>query len=199
MSDRDELGAVIEEWLGPTDAPPPERIARWFGRSGAFDAMLRARFGALIDRAIAGELDRHAVDPRGALAVVILLDQIARNVHRGTPRAFAGDARALSIARAAIARGDDARVPELHRMFFFMPLMHAEDLDAQEECVRRFEELARTCAPSSRAMLESALDFARQHRDIVARFRRFPHRNAILGRPSTDEERAFLEQPGSSF
>lgn len=199
MSDRDELEAVIGEWLGPGEVPSPERIARWFARDAAFDAMLRERFGGLLDRAVDGTLEVDVSSPRRALAVVILLDQVARNVHRGTPRAFAGDARAREVARAAMARGDDARVPELHRMFFYMPLMHAEDLDAQEECVRRFEQVARTATPTSRAMLESGLDYARRHRDIVARFGRFPHRNAMLGRTSTDEELAFLTQPGSSF
>ena len=199
MSDREELEAVIEEWLGPGDVPGPERMTRWFTKDEAFDAHLRARFGTLIDRAIEGELDAEARDPRGALGLVLVLDQLTRNVHRGTPRAFAGDARALEVADAALARGDDARLPEQHRAFLYMPLMHAEDVAAQEDCVRRFEHLARTCSPAAREGLESAADYARRHRDIVARFGRFPHRNAILGRESSAEERAFLTQPGSSF
>ena len=199
MNDHEHLEALLDFWLGPGDSPTPGHMKRWFTRDEAFDQSLRERFGALVERAIAGDLDPLATTPRNTLALVLLLDQLTRNIFRGTARAFAGDARAMSLVRAAIARGDDGRVPEQHRVFFYMPLMHAEDVDAQRQCVALFEALASGCPDDLRKRFEENVDYARRHRDIVERFGRFPHRNKALGRLTTDEESAFLEQPGSSF
>ncbi len=185
---------VLTFWFGTADAVDP----RWFNGGDAFDREIAERFGATIDAALAGDLDDWAATSDGALALVVVLDQFTRNVHRGTPRAFAGDARALAVARRLLAEGGDAALSPLRRWFVLMPLEHAEDLALQDECVRRFEALLAEAGPH-RDAIASALDYARRHRDVVARFGRFPHRNDILGRPSTPDEVEFLRQPGSRF
>jgi uncharacterized protein (DUF924 family) len=194
---RDE---ILEFWLGPLDArgqADAAHLARWWKKDPAVDAEIRRRFGPAVDDAIAGRRPIPTDDARGILAEVILLDQFSRNVYRDDPRAFAGDARALASVRAALGRALDADLPYHARYFLYMPLMHAEDRAVQAEAVARFTALGGD-APDPRAGAQ-ALDFARRHRDIVERFGRFPHRNAILGRPSTAEEVAFLAGPGSSF
>ena len=123
------------------------------------------------------------------MALVILLDQFPRNLFRGQARAFAGDARALALAKRAVAAGLDEAMPRAHRLFLYMPFEHSEDLADQETCIERMTALGSA----------GYLDYARRHRDIIARFGRFPHRNAALGRDSTAEEIAFLKEPGSSF
>lgn len=185
---------VLDFWFGADHAVDP----RWFTGGAAFDREIGERFGATIDAALAGMLDDWAATADGALALVVVLDQFTRNVYRGTPRAFAGDARALAVARHLIDGGGDAALPPLRRWFVLMPLEHAEDLSLQDECVRRFEALL-VDAGAQREAVASALDYARRHRDVVARFGRFPHRNEILGRASTPDELEFLRQPGSRF
>ncbi len=185
---------VLDFWFGTADAFD----ARWFNGGQAFDREIGERFGATIDAALAGELDAWTATTDGALALIVVLDQFTRNVHRGTPRAFAGDARALALAQALIAGGADRALPPLRRWFVYLPLEHAEDLALQDACVARFEALLAE-AGAQREAIASALDYARRHRDVIARFGRFPHRNAILGRASTAEELDFLRQPGSRF
>ena len=163
--------------------------AKWFAGDAGFDAELAARFGPLLAKAAGGELSHWADTPKGALALTILLDQLSRNIHRGTPQAFAADSLALATAKQAIAQGFDLRVPADQRLFFYLPFEHAENLADQGEGVALFEALG----------VEEWLDYMRRHREIIARFGRFPHRNAILGRDSTAEETEFLKQPGSSF
>ena len=185
---------VLAFWFGSADAVD----SRWFKRSDAFDAEIDNRFGATVQAALAGRLDAWALRPEGVLALIVLLDQFTRNVYRGTPAAFAGDAQALALAQKLVDSGEHLRLPPLQRWFATMPLEHAEDLALQQQCVRLFEALSAAEGPHREA-LAGALDYARRHRDVVARFGRFPHRNAILGRASTPEEAAFLLQPGSSF
>lgn len=168
----------------------PGREAQWFKRDGAFDAEVRDRLGPLSEQALDGALDHWAGTARGALALVILLDQVPRNLFRGRARAFAGDARALALAKQAIERGFDRDLAASQRLFLYMPLEHCESMEEQELCV------ALTAALDGNP---DWLDYAVRHRDIIARFGRFPHRNAVLGRRSTPEEEAFLKQPGSSF
>jgi uncharacterized protein (DUF924 family) len=186
--------SVIGFWFGAADALDD----RWFGGGPAFDREIAARFGADVDAALDGRLDGWAATPEGALALIVLLDQFTRNVHRGTPRAFAGDARALALARRMVAAGADLALPPLRRWFAYMPFEHAEDAAVQDEGVRLFERLAAD-AGVHREALADALAYARRHRDVVARFGRFPHRNDILGRASTAAEVEFLRQPGSRF
>jgi uncharacterized protein (DUF924 family) len=160
---------------------------RWWKRSAAFDAYLRETYGADVEAGIRGELDDWAATPRGALALVILIDQMARNIHRDTPRMYAGDPAAVATCLAVIERGDDASLSVDERHFLYMPLMHSEDRALQKRSLEKFRELGEGVA------------FAERHAEIVFRFGRYPHRNAILGRESTPEEVGFLKQPGSSF
>ncbi|POR55668.1 uncharacterized protein (DUF924 family) [Paraburkholderia eburnea] len=186
---------VLDFWFGaPGSAEYGRARKMWFRKDAAFDALLRERFGALLDAACAGELDAWCATPEGALALVIVLDQFSRNCHRGTPRAFAADDKALAIARAMVASGDDLRLPGVeHRAFAYLPFEHAETAEAQRESLRLFGELAKD--PQAKGYY----DYAVRHADVIARFGRFPHRNAQLGRESTQAEAAFLSQPGSRF
>lgn len=186
---------VIEFWFGPPGDPGRDAPRKqWFEKNDAFDAQIRQRFGALVERAIAGELQAWSAEPGSALAEVIVLDQFPRNVFRGTARAFAGDARALAAARALVAEGIDRTLPGVQRQFVYLPFEHAEDRAAQDESMRLFAQLERDAPAVGELLL-----WAQRHHGIVARFGRFPHRNAALGRTSTPEEVAFLQQPFSSF
>lgn len=168
----------------------PDMAARWFAGDPAFDAEVKARLGRAAEAAARGELDGWADTPEGALALVLLLDQVPRHLYRGDARAFDGDAAARAVTRRAIEAGFDRELDQAQRLFLYLPLEHSEALADQEDCCRLMEEL--TDNPEW-------ADYARQHRDIIARFGRFPHRNTILGRESTAEERDFLKEPGSSF
>lgn len=163
---------------------------QWFARDPAFDEQVRTRFGVATRAALAGELGGWAEEPQGGLALVLLLDQFPRQIWRDTPQAFAGDAQALAFSRSAVERGWVAAEPEqARRQFWLLPRMHSEDLAVQEAALPLFQ---RFCDGRT-------ADFARRHRDVIARFGRFPHRNAALGRVSTAEEGAFLQTPGSRF
>ena len=190
-----EARAVLDCWFGAPDTPAFGAARKlWFSRDDAFDAMLRERFGTLIDAARDSLLDSWTQTPLGALALIIVLDQFSRNCHRNTPRAFAGDQKALQIARQTVASGADRLLPGAHhRAFVYLPFEHDETLAAQRESLRLFKQLA--AEPGG----ESYYAFAVRHAAIIERFGRFPHRNALLGRASTAEETAFLREPGSSF
>jgi uncharacterized protein (DUF924 family) len=181
---RDQAGEVLEFWFVET------RPRQWFAKDPAFDALLRERFLGLTLRALSGELDAWTAEPPSALALVLLLDQFPRQIWRDTAMAFAGDPQALPLSQKAVERGWLEAEPEQARQqFWLMPLMHSEDLAVQEAALPLF---ARFCDPRT-------ADFARRHRDVIARFGRFPHRNALLGRVSSAEELAFLQSPGSRF
>ena len=187
---------VLDFWFADglqRDWPSAHLGSLWFGGQTEQDALITARFGALLARALAGELRDWEAAPDTRLALVVLLDQFTRNVFRGQARAFAGDARAQQLVLQTLALGQDADLPRVGRVFLYMPLMHAEDLALQETCVACFTQLVDSAPPALRDTLASNLRFARQHRDIVARFGRFPYRNAALGRASTPEEEAFLK------
>lgn len=186
---------VLDFWFGAPDDPQyraPRQ--RWFAKDAAFDAECAARFGALIERALAGELAAWSATPHGALAQILLLDQLTRNALRDSARAVAGDARALAEAKALVAGGGDRQLTGVQRQFVYLPFEHAEDIAMQREALRLFAQLEH-----DEPALAGLLHWAQRHHDIVARFGRFPHRNAVLGRVSTAEELAFLQQPGSSF
>ena len=190
--------AVLDFWFGPPDHPGhAQPRPQWFQKDDAFDAQIRQRFGPLIERALIGDIDdwlTRPVAPLPALALVIVLDQFTRNAFRGTARAFAGDAMALQTARALVASGADRSLTGVQRQFAYLPFEHAEDLALQRTSVQLFQQLAQ-----DEPALAGLVDWAQRHLDIVARFGRFPHRNAALGRPSTAEEAAFLLTPGSGF
>jgi uncharacterized protein (DUF924 family) len=182
--------AVLDVWFGDQDVVHEE----WFRKDPAFDASIRARFGAVLRAALAGELHDWRATPRGALAHIVVLDQFTRNAFRDTPRAFAGDALALQSAQALVAAGTDRSLTPLQRWFVYLPFEHAEDRALQAESMRLFDALA-----AEHPALADAREWARRHQVVVQRFGRFPHRNAILGRASTPDEEAFLREPGSRF
>jgi uncharacterized protein (DUF924 family) len=190
-----EARDVLDFWFGdPTSSTYGSSRVEWFRKDPAFDASIRDRFGALIERGLRGELEAWAATPLGALAQVIVLDQFTRNVFRETPRAFAGDARALNAARAMVGSRQDEELPPFQRAFVYLPFEHAEGIDMQHEAVRLYTRLVALDPAQA-----GGLDYAERHRDIIERFGRFPHRNDILGRQSTAEEIEFLKTPGSGF
>ncbi len=186
---------VIDFWFGASSSAEfGSARAVWFRKDAAFDRLIEQRFGATVQAALAGGLrdwDSHAPS---CLARIVVLDQFTRNMFRDTPKAFAGDALALGAALAMIERGDDAALLPVQRAFAYLPFEHAEDLAMQRRCVALFTSLA-----GQYASMQSMLDYAIRHHDVIQRFGRFPHRNALLGRASSAEELAFLKQPGSSF
>ena len=187
--------AVLDHWFGPEGSPEHGRVRDlWFHKSEATDRDIAQRFGALIERALRGELAGWAAQPHSALAQIVLLDQFTRNTLRDTPQAFAGDARALKAAIAMVAAHHDEVLLPVQRAFVYLPFEHAENLAMQDEAVRLFTRLH-----ASADALEDMLAYALRHREVVQRFGRFPHRNVILGRQSTVEEMAFLREPGSRF
>lgn len=174
---------ILAFWFGELQP------AQWFRPDAALDASIAARFGNTLVALRLVVPAAWTATARGTLAAVIVLDQFPRNIHRGTPGAFASDADALRLASNAIGKGLDLELTEVERQFLYLPYQHAEDLAVQERSLELYRALGNA----------NVLDFATRHRDIIGRFGRFPHRNAILGRASTAEEAAFLQQPGSSF
>ena len=183
---------VLSFWFG--EPPAATARAEWFRKDAAFDASIHTRFGATIDQALAGGLQHWATTPAGALARILVLDQFTRNTLRGTARAFAGDALALAAARALVADGGHLRLEPLQRWFAYLPFEHAEDMAVQQESLQLFAALA-----AEHPALADAQVWAVKHAEVVQRFGRYPHRNALLGRVSTAAEQDFLAQPGSSF
>lgn len=196
---RDDLLAL---WFGdnPDDsAVAAEKKALWWGHDPATDEMLREKFGTPSVAAGVGVLDHWTGSPRGRLALILLLDQIPRSVHRGLPEAFALDPDARNVAAQGLASGADRLLRPIERVFFYLPFEHSEGLDDQERSVDLFRELAGSVPDGDRETFDFFLDYAVRHHAVIARFGRFPHRNVILGRQSTPEEIEFLAQPGSSF
>lgn len=196
------LDDLLKFWFGndPDDAAVAASQAKlWWGHDPETDADLRARFGAAAADAADGELDQWTASPRGRLAVILLLDQIPRAIHRGQPEAFAQDAKSRRIAAQGLDLGVDQSLRPIERVFLYLPFEHSEHLADQERSVQLFRELLASVAEDTREAFGLFLDYAERHREVIDRFGRFPHRNPILGRTSTPEEEAFLEQPGSSF
>jgi uncharacterized protein (DUF924 family) len=177
---RNRAKEVLGFWF---DLVMPEQR---FAKSDSLDREIRTLFGPLRDLVLGSGAAGWRDDPETLLAAIILLDQFSRNIHRGTAEAFAGDPLAAALTCLAIERGWDAAMPPERRAFLYMPLMHAEDPELQTLCIERFGEPG----------LEHNLDYARDHADVIARFGRFPTRNEALGRESTPEEKAYLNQPG---
>ena len=191
----DAARSVLDFWFGaPGSALHGTSRPEWFRKDAAFDDSIRSRFGATIEQALRGELESWSGATESALAQIVVLDQFTRNCFRDTPRAFAGDARALAAARAMVGTRQDEALPALQRAFVYLPFEHAEGIEMQEESLRLYSRLA-AVAPET----ASSLDYAQRHHSVIQRFGRFPHRNAILGRRSTAEEIEFLKQPGSHF
>ena len=179
--------SVLEFWFSP------DMRKQWFTGGAELDGDIRQRFGPAVALAQAGELIEWESEAQSRLALVILLDQFPRNIFRGKSEAFASDERAQRLVSQALACGIDLSLSWLGRMVFYMPLMHAEDLQLQEEGVRRFRSLAVAAPDDLREDIQSSLRSSEQHRDIIARLGRFPHRNSALGRTNTALESDFLE------
>lgn len=187
---------VLDYWFDDglqNDWPSQNLNPRWFGGDAAQDTQIRQRFGSLVKAALKGGLQSWESDPLTRLALIILLDQFTRNVYRGQALAFSGDARAQQLVLQTLTLGQDADLPRVARVFLYMPLMHAEAPGLQDECLQRFTRLLEDATPELRDTLAGNLRFAYQHRDIIARYGRFPYRNAALGRTNTAEEEDFLK------
>jgi uncharacterized protein (DUF924 family) len=194
MPDLDRAAALLDFWFGPPGSAERERPRDvWFSLEPSFDATCRQRFLADHQRAAAGGLPHWLAAPESCLALILLLDQLPRNLFRGSPLAYAADPLARQVARQALAAGFDARLPPVWRWFLYLPFEHSEDLADQAMSLRLYAGL-----PEDEDKPEQ-VDYARRHYEIIARFGRFPHRNAILGRASTAAEEAFLRQADSSF
>jgi uncharacterized protein (DUF924 family) len=199
----DEFDAetLLEEWFGATREQPeliPERMGWWFGADQDRDRRLFDRYGLACRAARTGALDDLADTPHGRLALILLLDQLPRNLHRGTGEAFATDDQALDWCLDGHHIGLDQPLTLIERVFFWMPLQHAEDLERQELGVQLFTSLAAE-DPARDALWSGFANYAERHHDVIQRFGRFPHRNTAMGRTTTDREQAWLDSGGDTF
>lgn len=193
---------ILDFWFSASELDAPQidsRMERWFGSDPALDQRIGEEFGGLVEDAIEGKLDDWAKTTEGRLALILLLDQFCRNIHRGTARAFAGDKRALRLCVEGSMNNDYRTLPAIQRVFFFMPLQHAESSAVQDKSVRIYNALAEGVSETLRETFLTFAQFAELHRDIVEQFGRFPHRNRHLGRTNTPEEEAFLATDAPRF
>lgn len=202
MSTPAEPGEILRFWFGDDparalDDPALQRL--WWAKQPAVDAAMRERFGAQVQAAGEGTLDGWAATAEGRLALILLTDQFPRNIFRGTPAAFALDPLARRWALQGIEQGVFDALHPVQQVFAWLPLEHAEDAALQARCVQGMRTLRERASAAQRASFDSFVDFAERHEAVIRRFGRFPHRNTVLDRDSTDEERAFLATPGSSF
>ncbi len=196
------IDSILTFWFGhgvTAKEISDERQAVWFGKNDDVDLEIRTRFESVTRAVFDGRLDHWRETPRGMLASIICCDQFPRNMYRGRAESFAFDAAALAMAEEMVAAGTHLELQPIQRVFAYLPFEHSEDLAMQDKSMELFGALAEQADPEDREMFGINLDFARRHLEIIERFGRFPHRNAILGRESTDEETEFLTQPGSSF
>jgi uncharacterized protein (DUF924 family) len=196
---RDEL---LDLWFGDNNDDAEvgaSQASLWWGKSVETDDMLGARFGQAADAAAAGTLDHWSGSPHGRLALILLLDQLPRVIHRGRPDAFAQDGKARTVAEKGLASGADRLLRPIERVFFYLPFEHSENPADQQRSLELFENLANEVPEKWTETFDLYLDFAVRHKKIIDRFGRFPHRNDILGRVSTPEETEFLQQPDSGF
>ncbi|QNH06232.1 DUF924 domain-containing protein [Pseudomonas sp. B11D7D] len=194
---------LLDWWFGADHGTATEvaaaRQGLWFGKRDSQDRETEARFGVLVEQALAGKLQGWTDDPHGWLAQLILLDQLPRMIFRDTPRAFAGDPLARPLLSDGLDCSWDRQLTPIQRVFAYLIFEHAEDLPLQNRAVELFGELLVEAVTNEQPLFANFLDFAERHQQVIARFGRFPHRNAILGRASSDEEQAFLREPGSRF
>jgi len=193
---------IIHFWFGELDAqgvPDEAHRTMWFNASPALDNEIGERYRVLLEQARKGQLHHWAHTADGLLATILLLDQFSRNIYRGTAQAFAADPLALAICLAGLKQGVDQQLPPIQRAFFYMPLQHAESLEAQEQALEAFSRLQQQVDEAVRPLFAGFTDSARQHRAIIARFGRFPHRNRVLERISSADELAYLQQAAPHF
>ncbi|MGE8187006.1 DUF924 family protein [Pseudomonas sp. NPDC086278] len=193
---------LLDWWFGSCESPDEvaaDKGKLWFGKRDSQDLDAQTRFGDWVEQALAGGLTEWAQRPEGWLALVLLLDQLPRMIFRDTAKSFAGDLRAQALVAQGIAADFDRQLRPIQRAFIYLVLEHCEHLAVQNEAVSRFIELLAQQPEADRAVFADNLDYAERHREVIARFGRFPHRNAVLGRASTAEEIEFLSGPGSRF
>ena len=193
---------VLSFWFQDATRSPEalqRRSAVWFRSEPAFDRECATRFTVLLEDAARGVLDGWGGTPHGRLALVVLLDQMPRNIHRGSPAAFMHDAQAASHCLAGIESGQDRSLHPVERIFLYMPLQHAEDLDLQRRSIEQFGSLAAEAGDAWRGYLAENVHYARDHHDVIERFGRFPHRNRVLGRESTAQELRYLADGAPTF
>ena len=201
MTDTD-FRRVLDFWFNDCELDSPHidaRMDRWFGDDPELDQAIRDQFGDLIEQASRGELDHWADDPKGRLALIIVLDQFRRNVYRGTADAYAEDRRALKLCVEGTLSGAYKSLSPEEQVFYFMPLQHAESRKVQEKSVSIYRALANRVSETLRETFLTTAQFAELHRDIIAQFGRFPHRNAVLGRENTPEEEQYLSGDSPDF
>ena len=193
---------LLEWWFGTTESPSEAAKAKgklWFGKKKAQDTDAQHRFGGLVEQALAGGLSEWAESPQGWLALVLLLDQLPRMIFRDTPKAYSGDPRALELVKYGLKLRRELPLTPLQRTFLYLVLEHSESLADQDEAIRRFSELLPLMPSTDCEHFTQSLNYARKHQAVIERFGRFPHRNEVLGRESTEEELAFLKERGSRF
>jgi uncharacterized protein (DUF924 family) len=202
MGGTETPASILRFWFGDDpgrSASDPAGARLWWSKQPEVDAAMRERFGPWVEKAGAGALDAWAAQPEGRLALILLADQFTRNIHRGTPAAFSLDPQAQAWCEQGWAEHAFDTLAPAQRLFACMPLEHAESLPHQDRAVALIRALRDSLPPAEQPGFDGFVDFAERHREVIRRFGRFPHRNAVLGRPSTPDELAFLRTPGSAF
>lgn len=200
--DQARIDEVISFWFESKALTAPQidgRMDVWFGENAVFDQEIEARFATVVDEASRGQLDHWAHTARGRLALIILLDQFRRNIHRGTTEAYAQDNKALKLCVEGAMEKKDKGLAPIQRVFFYMPLQHTESRKVQAKSVAIYNRLAEAVSPTYAETFMTIAHFAELHRDIVEQFGRFPHRNSVLDRPNTPEEEEYLASDGPGF
>jgi uncharacterized protein (DUF924 family) len=200
--DHSRIERILSFWFKEHELTAPQidgRMDTWFGEDPVFDHEIEKHFSGDVEDASGGAIDYWAHQPRGRLALIILLDQFRRNIYRGTAEAFSKDKAALKLCVEGAMQKKDRGLTPIQRVFFYMPLQHAESRKVQKKSVEIFKRLAKAVSPTYRETFETVAQFAELHHDIVERFGRFPHRNKVLGRKNTPEEEEYLAGDGPSF
>lgn len=204
VTDDDQLriDAILSFWFMEAELTAPQidgRMDIWFGEDPVFDHEITKEFAADVDQASAGNLDHWAHEPRGRLALILLLDQFRRNMYRNTPEAFEKDRAALRLCVEGAMEKKDKGLAPIQRVFFYMPLQHAESRKVQAKSRELYKRLAKAVSPTYKETFETIAQFADLHADIVERFGRFPHRNRLLNRENSPEEEEYLAGDGPDF
>ncbi len=200
--DHTRIERILSFWFKEHELTAPQidgRMDTWFGEDPVFDHEIEKLFAGDVEDASSGAIDYWAHQPRGRLALIILLDQFRRNIYRGTAEAFAKDKAALKLCVEGAMQKKDKGLTPVQRVFFYMPLQHAESRKVQKKSVEIFQRLAEAVSPTYRETFETVAHFAELHHDIIEQFGRFPHRNKVLGRKNTPEEEEYLAGEGPTF
>ena len=204
ITDEDEqrINAILSFWFKEQELSAPQidrRMDTWFGEDPVFDQEIRQQFGNDVEQACQGQLDHWAAEPRGRLALIILIDQFRRNIHRNTEKAFSMDKLALKLCVEGAMEKKDKGLTPIQKVFFYMPLQHAESAKVQAKSAELFARLAESVSPTYQETFLTIAQFAELHKDIIDQFGRFPHRNKLLGRENTPEEDEYLAGEAPDF